>query len=178
MDQRKELLITRQARLRASRGPSRWRAPAGPRPRSSSARCQWSDCLFWDLVGSEHRCAGNAVRDNRCTQGDPSVAGDLGGDVPDPPDVEVTMRTGEAQPRGEHAAHDVAVEQGHRSVRCMRQRRVQLPGDGQLPDPDRPVNSTVSPGPGRTRPRAATPEPPVCRPAAWAPARLERPDAR
>lgn len=63
------------------------------------------------------RCPGGRVRGRSVRIRDPAVAGDLGGDIADPPDVEVPMLAGEAQFRGEHATHDVAVEQGHRSCR-------------------------------------------------------------
>ncbi len=79
-----------------------------------------------------HLRAGRLVRGDRRADRDATMPCHLGGHVPDARDVQITVGPGEAEPRGQELADQVAVEQRHRPVPALGQGVAQRPGDRRL----------------------------------------------
>src|SRR4029077_5709312 len=87
-------------------------------------------------------------RRDRRADGDAAVPGDLRGDVADPGDVQVPVRTGERQAGRQQPPDQVAVEQRDPPVAAFGQYVGQVPGDGRLAGPGQPGEEQHEPALG------------------------------
>src|SRR5262249_23012756 len=88
-----------------------------------------------------HLRAGRGIGCDRRTDGDAAGLGDLAGDIADAQDVEVAVLAREAQLGGQVLADMVVTERPPSSISFTRSALAIV----DLPEPERPVNSTVKP---------------------------------
>ena len=74
--------------------------------------------------------AGGRIRCNRSTDGNPSVFGDLAGNKTDALDVNIPVLFGKGQLAGQIVPHDVAVQQGYRTLPHFQKTRIEHFGNG------------------------------------------------
>ena len=112
---------------------------------SGVATCTRKNAPPASSVRLPHVLPGRVERRDRAAHGHPSVAGDLGGDPADPPDVGLAVRAAEGEAGRQVSSYDVAVEAGDRALAVLEQAVHHRLGDGRLPAAGQAGESSTSP---------------------------------
>src|SRR5262249_28088035 len=123
-------LAYRPLRSRASQtaaGVATWISRKSPTSLTMRRTC--ARAASYGATGGAPVRAGGLVGSDGRAERDTAVRGDLGGHVPDPGDVQVTVGPGEGETRRQQLPDQVSVEQRHRPVAALGQGVAQRPGD-------------------------------------------------